>query len=87
MSAPRSKVLTPDQAERLLFEGDEIEVVRQREVDGRLFAGGVWSRSEVMDHFRKFGVEVSGQLAQEKQYALVSKNDAGFFVYFRTRTQ
>ena len=69
------KVLTPEEAEELLPDGDSIHTFRQ--TYSGVMLGADWSRARILQRFKTHGVELSGDNARKANHGLVSTDDVG----------
>lgn len=75
------KKLTTEEAIDALSSGDSIHTFRGA---GPALLGCSWDRSEVIDAIKKYGAEISGQMATKMGHGIVIKDDSGH-VFIETK--
>ncbi len=75
------KSLTPEEAEKLLPDGDTIHTFR----GGSMLVGADWSRTRILERIKTNGVELSGDLARSMNHGICSYDEANGWLYIETR--
>lgn len=83
MSDDGRVILTPEKAEEMLPNEEHIHTFRQ---SGPILLGADWEKSELIDAFSKYPVELSGEEATAMGHGIVFRDEFGF-VFVQTSQQ